>query len=195
MTTGSNFQEVWTDLVGVKKGRVLVSLDFKGSGYNDAPEENIETIMEERKTTSVDDSVLRQRHPVINGRVRLNILYDTNKEELKMFLHEAQNLPGGDLPDPPDPQVKVYLMPGKKKKKKSDVIKDCVDPKFNDEFDFDIDFDKLPQHSLKFSVVDRKGVFSKSPVLGTTTISLDNPGLRGGIADWFLLEADEEDSE
>merc|ERR1712150_65136 len=85
MTTSSNFQEVWTDLVGVKKGRVLVSLDFKGSGYNDAPEENIETIMEEMKTTSVDDSVLRQRHPVINGRVRLNILYDTNKEELKLF--------------------------------------------------------------------------------------------------------------
>jgi len=67
--------------------------------------------------------------------------------------------------------------------------------RYNDEFDFDIDFDKLPHHSLKFSVVDRKGVFSKSPVLGTTTISLDNPGLRGGIADWFLLESDEEDSE
>ena len=82
--------------------------------------------------------------------------------------------------------------------------------RYNEEFDFDVDFDKLPQHSLKvgrrltnqnknclsqFSVVDRKGVFSKSPVLGTTTISLDNPGLRGGIADWFLLEADEEDSE
>ena len=84
--------------------------------------------------------------------------------------------------------------------------------RYNEEFDFDIDFDKLPQHSLKvgwkkkktkrikicppqFSVVDRKGVFSKSPVLGTTTISLDNFGLRNGIADWFHLEADDEDSE
>merc|ERR1712203_24011 len=130
-----------------------------------------------------------------HGKLRLNLLYDDNRQELKVFLHEAAGLPGGDLPDPPDPQVKVYLMPGKKKKKKTEVVKDCVDPKYNEEFDFDIDFDKLPQHSLKFSVVDRKGVFSKSPVLGTTTISLDNFGLRGGIADWFLLESDEEDSE
>ena len=30
---------------------------------------------------------------------------------------------GGDLPDPPDPYVKVYLMPGKKKKKKTEVVK------------------------------------------------------------------------
>ena len=27
-------------------------------------------------------------------------------------------------------QVKVYLMPGKKKKKKTEVVKDCVDPKY-----------------------------------------------------------------
>ena len=27
-------------------------------------------------------------------------------------------------------QVKVYLMPGKKKKKKTDVAKDSVDPKY-----------------------------------------------------------------
>ena len=27
-------------------------------------------------------------------------------------------------------KVKVYLMPGKKKKKKTEVVKDCVDPKY-----------------------------------------------------------------
>ena len=149
MMSDINFQEVWTDLVGVKKGKVLVSLNFAGSGYNDPPEENIEITMEERKTISDEDSELRQRNPAIKGRVRLNILYDTNKEELKLFLHEAQNLPGGDLPDPPDPQVKVYLMPGKRKKKKSNVVKDCVDPTFNEEFDFSIDFKDLPNHWLK----------------------------------------------
>ena len=148
MGTENNIQEVWTDLVGVKKGKVLVSLNFAGSGYNDTPEENIEITMEERQT-GPEDSGLRQRNPANRGRVRLNILYDTNKEELKLFLHEVQNLPGGDLPDPPDPQVKVYLMPGKRKKKKSNVVKDCVDPTFNEEFDFSIDFKDLPNHWLK----------------------------------------------
>ena len=210
----NNIQEVWTDLVGVKKGKVLVSLNFDGSGSNDAPEENIEMTMEEKKTISDDTSGLRQRNLAIKGRVRLNILYDTNKEELKLFLHEAQNLPGGDLPDPPDPQVKVYMMPGKRKKKKSDVVKDSVNPTFNEEFDFSIDFKDLPNHWLKvrptfkkiytllnlsfpfqLSVVDKKGVFSKSPVLGSVVIQLDDPGLQTGVAGWFPLDELDEDSD
>ena len=149
--SGGEVQQVWTDLVGVKTGKVLVSIQFTGSGYNDAPEENIDITMEETNTTPDDQSGLRQRNVASKGRVRLNILYDTNKEELKLFLHEAQNLPGGDLPDPPDPQVKVYLMPGKKKKKKSQVVKDCVDPTYNEEFDFSIKFQDLRSHWLKVS--------------------------------------------
>ena len=81
--------------------------------------------------------------------VRVNLLYDENKEELKLFLHEAANLPGGDLPDPPDPQCKIYLMPGKKKKKKTEVFKDSVNPKFNEEFDFSVDMKDLKEMYLK----------------------------------------------
>ena len=146
--SGSSLQQVWTELVGVRTGEVLVSIQFTGSGYNDGPEANIVT-MEEPSNISTEESGLRQRNVASRGRVRLNILYDTNKEELKVFLHEAQGLPGRDLPDPPDPQVKVYLMPGKKKKKKSHVVKDCVDPTFNEEFDFNVDFKDLPHHWLK----------------------------------------------
>ena len=58
----------------------------------------------------------------------------TNKEnsfEKRKFL-TCNNIyypSGGDLPDPPDPYVKVYLMPGKKKKKKTDVVKDSGNPR------------------------------------------------------------------
>ena len=112
---------------------------------------------------------LRQRRPVDVGQVsfssltgkdhcqppehltqvRVNLLYDENKEELKLFLHEAANLPGGDLPDPPDPQCKIYLMPGKRKKKKTEVFKDSVNPKFNEEFDFSVDIKDLKEMYLK----------------------------------------------
>jgi len=197
--SGEEIQQQWFTLSDAKRGSVQVSMEFSPSGYNDGPtpEEEIQPWSPPQPVGEVDPPLDELRRRVVpgHGKIRLNLLYDDNRQELKVFVHEVAGLPGGDLPDPPDPQVKVYLMPGKKKKKKTEVVKDCVDPKYNDEFDFDIDFDKLPQHSLKFSVVDRKGVFSKSPVLGTTTISLDNPGLRGGIADWFLLEAAEEDSE
>ena len=34
-------------------------------------------------------------------------------------VHEAKGLPGGDLPDPPDPYVKMYLLKNAEKVKKS----------------------------------------------------------------------------
>ena len=37
------------------------------------------------------DNELRQRNISEYGRVRLNLLYDENREELKLFLHEAEN--------------------------------------------------------------------------------------------------------
>merc|ERR1719192_2273934 len=126
--------------------------------------------------------------------VRVNLLYDENKEELKLFLHEAANLPGGDLPDPPDPQCKIYLMPGKKKKK-TEVFKDSVNPKFNEEFDFSVDMKDLKEMYLKISVVDKKGVFTKSPLLGAVEIRLDNPGIKNGLAGWFPLQMEDESSE
>jgi len=202
MEDGS-LDNVWANLEGVKSGRVLVSMEFSGSGYNDSPlEENItvEEPLNDGPNLSMGElidpiSTFRKRPVGNQGKIRLNILYDENKEELKVFVHEAANLPGSDLPDPPDPYVKVYLMPGKKKKKKTAVVKDSGFPQFNEEFDFSIDHDDVPKYQLKLTVVDKKGVFAKSPVLGTVDISLDNPGLKQGLADWYPLEDMDEDSD
>jgi len=159
--SGETVNEEWATLQAAKKGRVQLSLEFSPSGYNDGPrpEEEIQPWtppQPDMSTESVPESLppdeLRKRTVAGHGKIRLNLLYDDNREELKVFVHEAAGLPGGDQPDPPDPQVKVYLMPGKKKKKKSEVVKDSVEPRFNEEFDFSIDFDKLPLHSLKVTI-------------------------------------------
>ena len=129
-------------------------MEFSPSGYNDGPtpEEEIQPWSPPPQpvgeATVVDPPLDELRRRVVpgHGKIRLNLLYDDNRQELKVFVHEAAGLPGGDLPDPPDPQVsfqavtrsntelllqvKVYLMPGKKKKKKTEVVKDCVDPKY-----------------------------------------------------------------
>jgi len=198
VTDGQNILKKWISLEGVEHGRVLVSVDLQGEGYNDGHEvpergeDDMKKIDEPEEETQ-----LRQRKPVDHGQVRLNILYDENKEELKLFLHEAINLPGGHLADLPDPYCKVYLMPGKKKKKKSEVIKDDVNPKFNEEFDFSIDMKDMKDGEmyLKLIIVDKKGVFTKSPILGAMQIHLDNPGLKNGIAGWFPLEQVDEESD
>ena len=197
VSDGQNILKRWISLEGVEHGRLLVSVDLQGEGYN-AGHEITENIDDEKKQDeSEEENQLRQRKPVDHGQVRLNILYDENKEELKLFLHEAINLPGGHLADLPDPYCKVYLMPGKKKKKKSEVIKDDINPKFNEEFDFSIDMKDMKEGEmyLKLVIVDKKGVFTKSPILGAMQIHLDNPGLKNGIAGWFPLEQVDEDSE
>ena len=144
----------------------------------------------ERKTEAFEKLV-----PDNHGKIRLHILYDESQEELKVFIHEAANLPGSKLADPPDPYVKICLMPGKKKKRKTAVIKDNVYPKFNEEFDLKIASNDLQKYTLKVAILNKKGIFSKSSTLGRVNIKLDNPGVRHGLADWFPLEDAEEDSD
>ena len=93
--------------------RFQVSMEFSPSGYNDGPtpEEEIQPWSPPQPvgeaTTVVDPPLDELRRRVVpgHGKIRLNLLYDDNRQELKVFVHEVAGLPGGDLPDPPDPQV------------------------------------------------------------------------------------------
>jgi len=208
---GREFRNHWSDLQGAKSGKISFSVWFTESQPQDddivrrpshnniiaaalSPSVRLVNPDADLEGLAVGDG-LRHREVCANGKIRLTLLYEESKEELKVFVHEALNLPGADLPDPPDPYVKVYLMPGKKKKKKTQVVKDSGNPRFDEEFDFDISFSKVRDCSLKVSVVDKKGVFAKSSLLGTVDISLDNPGLTQGIADWYPLHHTEDDSD
>ena len=72
-----------------------------------------------------------------NGKIKLSLSYNAGKEEMSVTVHEARGLPGGDLPDPPDPYVKLYLLPerNKKSKQKTDVKKDTVTPIYDETFE------------------------------------------------------------
>ena len=77
---------------------------------------------------------------------RKNFLFVLQKSgSLQVHVHEAKGLPGGDLPDPPDPYVKLYLLPerSKKSKRKSDAKKDTVTPIFDETFDYDVEVLKM----------------------------------------------------
>ena len=96
---------------------IKVSMEFSPSGYNDGPtpEEEIQPWtppqpVGEPATEPPLDELRRRVVPAGHGKLRLNLLYDDNRQELKVFVHEAAGLPGGDLPDPPDPQVSKHEM-------------------------------------------------------------------------------------
>lgn len=133
------------------------------------------------------------------GKIRMSLRYDQEDEKLRVTVHQASGLPGGHLPDPPDPYVKMYLLPEKSKssKRKTDVIKDTVDPVFEEEFEFKIPIKRIGETQLQVSVIDRKGIFARSPLMGRSVIDLDNPKLStsGGLVEWFSLYEDDDDSD
>ena len=132
------------------------------------------------------------------GKIKMSLSYDQDKENLKVVVHSASGLPGANLPDPPDPYVKLYLLPekSKKSKRKTEVVKDTTEPSYEESFDYDISAGKLGSVSLEVSVVDRKGIFAKSPLMGRAIIELDDPELMSGLAGkWFDLHEDQDDSD
>ena len=114
-----------------------------------------------------------------------------------MILYEATGLPGGDLPDPPDPYVKTYLLPdrSKKSKRKSEAIKDTVTPVWNEAFTYDIPAMKLASNQLEVSVVDRKGIFSRRSTMGRCVIDLAEVASSEINQKWFNLDEVDEDSD
>jgi len=149
-----------------------------------------------------EECTLRKRSNVAsangpNGKIKLSLSYNLSKEELIVTVHEAKGLPGGDLPDPPDPYVKLYMLPerSKKSKKKSDVKKDTVNPIYDETFEYEMTSDELPRQQLEVSVVDRKGIFARGALMGRVVVNLAEVERRGGITEWYLLEEDDDDSD
>ena len=102
---------------------------------NDVDLQDLISEQEEECTLRKRSNVASANGP--NGKIKLSLSYNMSKEELIVTVHEAKGLPGADLPDPPDPYVKLYMLPerSKKSKKKSDVKKDTVNPIYDETFE------------------------------------------------------------
>lgn len=70
----------------------------------------------------------------------------------------------------PDPYVKLYLLPDRSKdsKRKTDVIKDDCNPKYDERFEYPIPPNELTQRTLEVSVINKKGLLflQRSPKMG-----------------------------
>jgi len=147
----------------------------------------------------IDEGQLRRRNvPHFGqGKVKLSLQFNPNQESLMVTVHEAKELPGGDLPDPPDPYVKMYLLPNreKKSKRKTDAKKDTVTPIFDENFEYEnLPIAKLQQNlKLEVTVWDNKGVFSRGAVMGRVIIELSEIPQKRIDNQWFdLVEVDED---
>ncbi|XP_064095355.1 LOW QUALITY PROTEIN: extended synaptotagmin-2-B-like [Macrobrachium nipponense] len=115
--------------------------------------------------SATDNSSLRHRPSVSNsgmhglGRIELSVKYGP-RSNLVVVVHQVQGLQKEEDGELPDPYVKLYLLPDRSKdsKRKTDVIKDDCNPKFDERFEYSVSPNELTHRRLEVSVINKKGL-------------------------------------
>uniref|UniRef100_A0A0P5KR21 Extended synaptotagmin-2-B n=1 Tax=Daphnia magna TaxID=35525 RepID=A0A0P5KR21_9CRUS len=149
--------------------------------------------------TSLDrESSIRRRQkgglpPGVVSQVQLTLRYSSQRQRLIIVVHKVSQLPGGDQPDPPDPYVKLYLLPDRStnSKRKTDIVKDTVNPVFDETFEYTVAPIDLPARELEVSVINRKGRFARSPLMCSCVVILGHHDLSQAVTQWFDLKPSE----
>ncbi|XP_042220254.1 extended synaptotagmin-1-like isoform X7 [Homarus americanus] len=152
--------------------------------------------------TPGDDTDLRQRTNAAGihglGRIELTVKFGP-RSNLVIVIHQITNLPVEDDGELPDPYVKLYLLPDRSKdsKRKTDVIKDSCNPKYDERFEYSIPSNELTRRTLEVNVVNKKGLLflQRSPKMGQ--VHLDCGLLDSNkVTQWYdIAPAMDEDDE
>ncbi|XP_063253533.1 synaptotagmin-7 isoform X3 [Prinia subflava] len=116
------------------------------------------------------------------GELLLSLCYNPSANSIVVNIIKARNLKAMDIGGTSDPYVKVWLMYKDKRveKKKTVVMKRCLNPVFNESFAFDIPTERLRETTIVITVMD-KDRLSRNDVIGKVG---DTPeGHRVGIGD------------
>lgn len=131
------------------------------------------------------------------GVVKLTVHYDELRNRLSITIHQAQNLKNVEKNekknDLSDPYVRIYLVPDEKKtfKRKTKVVKNNLNPKWEETFDYKLTYEQSLGKDLIVSLKDdKKGLFSKQEtrMLGEVRLRLADLGIKRPYTRWFFLQ-------
>ncbi|RVE71734.1 hypothetical protein OJAV_G00054990 [Oryzias javanicus] len=136
------------------------------------------------------------------GELLVSLCYNPTANTITVNIIKARNLKAMDIGGTSDPYVKVWLMHKDKRveKKKTVVIKRCLNPVFNESFPFDVPAHVLRETTIVITVMD-KDRLSRNDVIGKIYLSwksgpaevkhwkdmLARP--RTNVAQWHALKA------
>nr|XP_041568905.1 synaptotagmin-3-like [Taeniopygia guttata] len=105
------------------------------------------------------------------GRLNVSLRYSYGSQQLLVRVLRARDLPAKDSNGFSDPYVKIYLLPDRKKKFQTKVLRRTLNPDWDETFSFGVPFAELPARRLHFSVYDFDR-FSRHDLIGQ--VVLDN---------------------
>ncbi|XP_031425564.1 synaptotagmin-7b isoform X2 [Clupea harengus] len=106
------------------------------------------------------------------GDLLVSLCYNPTANTITVSIIKARNLKAMDIGGTSDPYVKVWLMHKDKRveKKKTVVMKCCLNPVFNESFPFDVPAHILRETTIIITVMD-KDKFSRNDVIGKLYLS------------------------
>ncbi|XP_048577698.1 uncharacterized protein LOC5500410 isoform X2 [Nematostella vectensis] len=150
----------------------------KEAGYQRPPQEqgdlHTASLMasHEREISSSSDAE-RDANDGVTGELYLALEYCIKTKTFSIHVLSANNLTSRkDSEDSADPYVKTYLLPDKRSKKKTKIIKDNLNPEFDEIIKYHIGYDELMTRTLSVTVWnDRLGA---NEFLGEVLISMSS---------------------
>ncbi|NXW83179.1 SYT7 protein, partial [Alopecoenas beccarii] len=186
---------------------------FEGRGWDGLEPENVPLGMAPCHSALIFCTAPKSRqlgrvsaqHPTpvgSRGELLLSLCYNPSANSIVVNIIKARNLKAMDIGGTSDPYVKVWLMYKDKRveKKKTVVMKRCLNPVFNESFAFDIPTERLRETTIVITVMD-KDRLSRNDVIGKIYLSWKSgPGEvkhwkdmiarpRQAVAQWHQLKA------
>ncbi|CAF1575746.1 unnamed protein product, partial [Adineta steineri] len=161
---------------GVKGGKGIDLQAVKSFGLH---KEKVQPDIEELATNMEDneDADSKKSEAPNLGKLEYSLDYDFQKQELKVEVIQAQELPAMDMSGTSDPYVKVYVLPDKKKKFETKVYRKTLNPVFNETFIFkNLAYGEIGGKTLIFAVYDFDR-FSRHDQIGEVQIPLNTVDL------------------
>lgn len=127
------------------------------------------------------------------GVLKLSVHFDDLRNRLSITCHQAQNLKNVEKKGTSDPYCRIYLVPDDKKafKRKTKVVKDNLNPKWEETFDYKLSLRESLSKDLIISLKDdKKGLFSKQEtrMLGEVRVRLADLDIRRPYTRWYFLQ-------
>uniref|UniRef100_A0A8C3NKR0 Uncharacterized protein n=5 Tax=Passeriformes TaxID=9126 RepID=A0A8C3NKR0_GEOPR len=115
----------------------------------------------------------------------VSLRYSYGSQQLLVRVLRARDLPAKDSNGFSDPYVKIYLLPDRKKKFQTKVLRRTLNPEWDETFSFGVPFAELPARRLHFSVYDFDR-FSRHDLIGQVVMDnlLEAAEARPEVAIW-----------
>lgn len=126
------------------------------------------------------------------GKIHYSLDYNFTTNRLSVTAIACKRLPAMDNNGMSDPYLKVTILPEKRPKFETRIIRNCLNPLFDETFLFNIPFTDLSRKSLQIVAYDFDRL-SKDDKIGQITVPFEAIDFGGLIDKWVDFEAPDEE--